>query len=108
MEDNCQIGAIYHHFWKNWLILKPIFTTVKSKDQIAKNLIREDKQLHDSDIENMITSGRIIETDYGHLFDEIIINLSHEQTQRVSVLNFDNFLLFLIWFFNIFVFETTS
>ena len=55
-----------------------------SKDQIAKNLIREDKQLNESDIEQMITSGRIIETDYGHLFDEIIINLSQEQTQRVS------------------------
>ena len=32
----------------------------------------------------MITSGRIIETDFGHLFDEIIINLSQDQTQRVS------------------------
>ena len=56
----------------------------KSKDQIAKNLIREDKQLNESDIEQMITSGRIIETDFGHLFDEIIINLSQDQTQRVS------------------------
>ena len=55
-----------------------------SKDQIAKNLIREDKQLNESDIEQMITSGRIIETDFGHLFDEIIINLSQDQTQRVS------------------------
>ena len=57
-----------------------------SKDQIAKNLIREDKQLNESDIEQMITSGRIIETDFGHLFDEIIINLSQDQTQRVSFL----------------------
>jgi len=65
-------------------MLKPfvIFIKPPSKDQIAKNLIREDKQLNESDIENMITSGRIIETDYGHLFDEIIINLSHDQTQR--------------------------
>jgi len=64
--------------------LKPyvIFIKPPSKDQIAKNLIREDKQLNESDIEQMITSGRIIETDFGHLFDEIIINLSQDQTQR--------------------------
>merc|ERR1719495_2858913 len=65
-------------------LLKPyvIFIKPPSKDQIAKNLIREDKQLNESDIEQMITSGRIIETDFGHLFDEIIINLSQDQTQR--------------------------
>jgi MAGUK p55 subfamily protein 5 len=64
--------------------LKPfvIFIKPPSKDQIAKNLIREDKDLNESEIELMITSGRLIESDYGHLFDEIIINLSQEQTQR--------------------------
>ena len=38
----------------------------------------------------MITSGRIIETDFGHLFDEIIINLSQDQTQRVSFFEFQS------------------
>ena len=78
--------VIFLNFWRNNLKHQ-----INSKDQIAKNLIREDKQLNETDIESMITSGRIIETDYGHLFDEIIINLSHDQTQRViDTNNFKN------------------
>ena len=47
-------------------------------------MLREDLTLTEEEIEQMISSGRIIEHDYGHLFDEIIINQSLDQTYQVK------------------------
>jgi guanylate kinase len=65
--------------------LKPfvIFIKPANAEQIRNNVLREDRALNDEEIEQMICSGRVIEYDYGHLFDEIIINLSQNQTYRV-------------------------
>ena len=65
--------------------LKPFVILIKppGREQITNNLLREDLTLSDEEIEKMVSSGRIIEHDYGHLFDEIIINLSLDQTYRV-------------------------
>jgi guanylate kinase len=64
--------------------LKPFVILIKppGREQITNNLLREDLTLSDEEIEKMVSSGRIIEHDYGHLFDEIIINLSLDQTYR--------------------------
>jgi len=66
--------------------LKPfvIFIKPPGREQITNNVLREDRHLNDEEIEQMVSSGRIIEHDYGHLFDEIIINLSQNQTYRVN------------------------
>ena len=65
--------------------LKPfvIFIKPPGKEQIQTNVLREDLTLTEEEIEQMISSGRIIEHDYGHLFDEIIINQSLDQTYQV-------------------------
>ena len=61
-----------------------IFIKPPGKEQIQTNVLREDLTLTEEEIEQMISSGRIIEHDYGHLFDEIIINQSLDQTYQVK------------------------
>jgi MAGUK p55 subfamily protein 5 len=63
-------------------MLKPyvIFIKPPNREQILANQRINGKQLDEEEIASMIDQARVIEQDYGHLFDDIIINHNTDDT----------------------------
>lgn len=57
------------------------------REQILVNQRINGKQLDEETIASMIDQARVIEQDYGHLFDEIIINHNTDDTYEVTSLS---------------------